>query len=777
MARYKDIFDSIEYATSTNCPNRLLAFTMFRNLLLGESDAAQSAPHQIINRLCNVALENYKMGLWSLDLLQMCALHGGDTFALHLNNQDRLNKLLAYFLSSEKSKVVSSQVKMKIYHLLKTWAAFYKNAFSNNNFQFACDRLKRNNVVINSESICYSHWLPDRDMYGNPLESTSYNLQDVASEISLENKQLHSELRSIFQKATEARNNQSIRDADIQKQFKEASQRAAKIQQMVLASQAFWNDIIDNLENKPSDFGQINSGIRRIFESMEQSINYCTNVLNIEEPPQEKLSDLKATENCYCALCKMQFANQNDLLNHIRDVDHEQQLETRMLIKARTPASLPNGIKKAQGKPMQEPVNGVKINGEMKSTFEENIQVKESSLTKPNAQPLTFAETKLQNFDSNRIAPWYNGPNGLGRPINVQCIDCKVTFSNLDKLLSHPCRSPTNPPIVAFNASPTQSVPQKQSPLPTEAPPVEILPDAPKNTSEKFHCDDCNLDFGERHIYESHLLTPRHGFSIKRRTTGNQNSPEAIPKVPPKPAAKPKNINPNARIKSYSLQRSYNGKDMHVNKKELLGMLDSPLLENPAKKTDEVVSEANFDSIATNQKQNSNQGQSSLVPSKTVGANENPPFKSATISRTGPFSDTIQLHPVLPQRIQEDAISSEMRSLMRTNNITVGRDFLFCNKCCIYLHYDEINKHIGSVDHQTNAEKKNPEGPQSSNIKTTENSSAFAQMPELPPFARVKPIIKDGQYTAIFVPASQVTEQNTFHRSIFTDEPKKAYEL
>lgn len=64
----------------------------------------------------------------------------------------------------------------------------------------------------------------------------------------------------------------------------EASQRAAKIRQIVLASQAFWNDIIDNLENKPSDFDQIDSGIRRIFESMDQSINFCANALNIEEP-------------------------------------------------------------------------------------------------------------------------------------------------------------------------------------------------------------------------------------------------------------------------------------------------------------------------------------------------------------------------------------------------------------------------------------------------------------------------------------------------------------
>lgn len=116
------LFYFSEYATSTDCPNRLLAFAKFRNVLHSESHAAQFAPRQIINRFCNVAMENYKMGLWSLDLLQMCALHSGDSFALHLNNQDRLNELLVYFLSPEKSKAVSLQIQMKIYYLLRVSA-------------------------------------------------------------------------------------------------------------------------------------------------------------------------------------------------------------------------------------------------------------------------------------------------------------------------------------------------------------------------------------------------------------------------------------------------------------------------------------------------------------------------------------------------------------------------------------------------------------------------------------------------------------------------------
>ena len=51
---------------------------------------------------------------------------------------------------------------------------------------------------------------------------------------------------------------------------------------MVYSSRAFWNDIIQHLEIKPQNFQQIDSGIQRIFESMEESLRYCAKALKMD---------------------------------------------------------------------------------------------------------------------------------------------------------------------------------------------------------------------------------------------------------------------------------------------------------------------------------------------------------------------------------------------------------------------------------------------------------------------------------------------------------------
>ena len=81
--------------------------------------ASQSAARQIVNRFCNVATENERMGLWSLDLLQMCSIHGGDKFIIALNNQERINDLLAFLLNPFKVKLVTLQIRMKILSLIQ----------------------------------------------------------------------------------------------------------------------------------------------------------------------------------------------------------------------------------------------------------------------------------------------------------------------------------------------------------------------------------------------------------------------------------------------------------------------------------------------------------------------------------------------------------------------------------------------------------------------------------------------------------------------------------
>ena len=112
------MFDK-EFATVGDCPNRLLGFAKVRNTVRSGALASQSAARQIINRFCNVVGENERMGLWSLDLLQMCSVHGGDHFVLSLNNQARLNDLIAFLMNPIKAKSVSLQIRMKIWSLIE----------------------------------------------------------------------------------------------------------------------------------------------------------------------------------------------------------------------------------------------------------------------------------------------------------------------------------------------------------------------------------------------------------------------------------------------------------------------------------------------------------------------------------------------------------------------------------------------------------------------------------------------------------------------------------
>lgn len=114
-----NVFYFPEYATEDSCVNRLLAFNRVRQMIRTSPQAAQSAARQIVNRFCNAVSENQFRGFWSLDLLQMCTLHGGETFVLALNNRDRLNDLLTFFLNPEKLKKLSFQIKLKLFSLFQ----------------------------------------------------------------------------------------------------------------------------------------------------------------------------------------------------------------------------------------------------------------------------------------------------------------------------------------------------------------------------------------------------------------------------------------------------------------------------------------------------------------------------------------------------------------------------------------------------------------------------------------------------------------------------------
>ncbi|VDO03934.1 unnamed protein product [Rodentolepis nana] len=714
MARYKDIFDSIVHATSIDCKNRLLAFTKVRNIIIQDVTAARTASRQIINRVRNTALENYKIGLWSLDLLQMCTLHGGENFALSLNSQDQLNELLHFFLIPEKSKAVSTQIQMKINSLLRTWAIAYKDRFSTNNFEYVYGRLKRINMTANMDNLLYSHWLPDKDVFGSPIEDTLYNLQEVFIEISNENKRLYAELQSFFKMASDEKNKGLKMDGVIQKRFKEAQQRTDEIKHMVANSQAFWHDLFEHLADKPSEYREVGSNAQKVFESMDKAINVCELALQLEEETQQKLSSMALN---------MKNAS-NEQRNGIAKESYAQPYTPLTLSDATPTFDLENG---------SEPIPPWR-NGPSGLTSKEKIMLAAQTQTDVKEEP----KPQLHRLQA--------------RSINVQCIDCKVMFSNLDKLLSHPCPPPSwkKPEIkqsVKSNIIPSEQ-PEQHKPPPLNVP--EVTEPSRENAEKSFVCEVCNLEFEEIDSLESHRLTPRHLFSVRRSTAGSVNLLNDIQADTKKPSMKPHTVQPE--MPNYLPRKPFSENNLNFRKKELPENFEMPLVETCRNEVKEEVPNSDFDSIVasrsqecpvvpekmgtwklsslkeTNQIENYDQRQSSQEDKKYVVSNDSMFNDSMENSGGTPYMEVIQPLPELPLRSSlPDGISEKMAE-------------------------KEVIK----------------ERPPSSIMETGDNISKYPQMPKLPQFSQVEPIVKDGKYVAVFVPASQLVEPETIAGPIFT---------
>ncbi|KAL5106118.1 hypothetical protein TcWFU_002970 [Taenia crassiceps] len=831
MARYKDIFNAIEYATNEGCPNRLLAFAKVRSIALGGAAAAQSTARQIVNRFCNVASESQRISLWSLDLLQMCALHGGDAFALALNGQDRINDLLAFLLNPTKTKSVSGQIQQKLLSLIQTWAITYKNTFSSSNFGYACDRLKKSGVELNAGGLRNLHWLPNKDVLGNLIESATYNLQEVVSEMSTENRQLHAELQNIFKMASEQRPTNVNEDIEFKKRLFEASRRTLEIQKALYASQAFWNDIIEHLEATPEDLKEIKSNVQCIFESMEQSIACCITALKAdpsvrtaeaepenkgqtEDHKSETKTRVKSSGFWSCALCNLRFDDKNRLLNHIKAPDHQRQLENRLCHKAKSPVSSPQDPVKE--KSSQAVRRNSTLGKKERSIFKPYIEVQPKppivysepyvplSLDKsPTTPSPTAPETiymphisvrqmpKGRRFDDSgyirtstrsnitteRIVPQPEIAKQMlasnakvpevkalmskqtqtemresagsvvvsasvkSRPINVQCNDCQISFSDLDKLLSHPCRiavpstvSETDPPL--FFSSPCPPTPS-----------VQVASQSTANGTTSFFCQECGLDFDEKHLFKAHLLTPRHKFSVGRRGAVNRNVPIAPPNLLLEQTEK-------ASALTFGNISSSISKISHEN--------------------------ANHATRVGHPFEHFQQSQSSLMHVKaveTIGAQWHRSVERPTTRAVEGPDRQIPDHPIqsgIAARLQEISVASEngalqeINSLIQKHNIVARGDSFFCKTCFVYLHYEELNEHINCVDHQRNIAISQVTTAPFPSQKVNESAKPIVRMPSLPSLYSAHPALPDANYIAVYVPAEQAIEVENRRRPIFT---------
>ncbi|EUB62346.1 hypothetical protein EGR_02799 [Echinococcus granulosus] len=813
MARYRDIFNAIEYATNESCPNRLLAFAKVRSVALGGAAAAHSTARQIINRFCN---------------------------------------------------------------------------------------------------------------FGNFTESAPYDLQDVVSEISTENKMLHAELQAIFQMVNEEQSSNSRKDVETRTELSEASKRTLEIRQAVYASQAFWNDIIEHLETKPEDLDEINLNIQRIFESMEQSITCCIKALKADPalkrvdlhilhttdlmpqdayifsiwnhaedkaenegggsldgfhkeekplntdgtgPELETDGSVKSSGFWSCALCNLRFDDRNRLLNHIEAPDHQRQLENRLFNKTKSP---PNpSLKPAKEKEYQTPKSNSTLERKERAIFNPHIEVRPKSpivvssidiksegilgyktplhshkilplihrmeakfsepyvplnLDKSPTTPPTTAtgirtqctlrqvgdlplspsqkqiytphvsvtqipqvnrlydngyirtstrsniittkgggdsfrplqvgnlprseETMLQSEPPKRMEASVpkrsevkelvskqtqtetRDSTGLlftsSRPINVQCNDCRLTFSNLDKLLSHPCHIAIPSTGVETGAPllPTLSYPHP--------PPVQVVSQSKTNNIASFFCEDCGLDFDEKHLFEAHLRTPRHKFSAGHREAANQNTSVASRKLSQEQIEKASSL--TFGHASYSTPKLSHENANNTNRVGYpLGQTypsQNPLIRVKAVET---IGAHLYGSVERSMSRPMG-STARQIPEYSVqsGVTEKPQESNITLQ-----SETLQ----------------GMNSLIQKHNITTRGDLFFCNACFVFLHYEEIIEHIACVDHSQ---------------EVNESTKPAVRMPSLPPLYSTNPTLPDANYIAVYVPAEQAIEGESGRRPIFT---------
>uniref|UniRef100_A0A5K3EP64 VHS domain-containing protein n=1 Tax=Mesocestoides corti TaxID=53468 RepID=A0A5K3EP64_MESCO len=900
MARYKDIFDMIEYATDERCSNRLLAFAKVRHTVRSGPLAAQSAPRQLVNRFCSVAPENQSKGLWCLDLLQMCSLHAGDAFVLALNSQDRLNDLLNVFLNPVKSRLISLQIHLKIMSLFQTWSTDYKN-FSANNFERAYERLVRGPAMPNVDTLQNSHWLPDRDVFGNSIEENRYNLQDFVSELTTEHKQQHAELAMIFQMVSGLQNSGQDSSSRDEKKFSDACKRTLEIRREVDASKAFWNDVSRNLTDRPQNLEEMASTVQTVFESMDQSIRCCLDVLNInpkakEQPESSRKDDVKpdtgfeyggrsvepkiqtsthassklnkGTENVAplssvgiwnCGLCKLQFGDKIGLLNHTKEADHLRQLEIRLRKTPKkqsstskpdlepysepyTPLQLPNPsttLPKAQvtatttcetaapnfRQPTSAaskdhslnqfssrgPVNSSSVR-RLRSDFEGRNQLPVGNqLTmalRPWSSLLTFQSEKALTEDRRLAKQTQTEASALrtpaihrlqSRPINVQCNDCHLMFTNLEKLLSHKCHK------VANSAPHRTHVPL---PIPTSRDSDVSL--------YSFFCEACNLGFEERSLFKAHLLTPRHLFSSRRLEKINQSAPTAsghlangsaeglsavsrdpishTPQTRCKNNSESETVDPlifeDSQIEWVPLEGDVdvsqndfddmfneNAKQMTAEEAKLYEMLplgiERKVVQKPPSNPDYHLNllPGGTEHVSTSQqslmhvKAVETRRPWRTVESRTAESSD-PPHDStehATVQQPEHTNKTRTLEAARGNSTSSEPAAGRKKLQGRGSKSQPSRsDTFYCNFCSVFLESVEIAKHVTSPSHQNNLKNAQRTATISKPLETIDNAIYAAA----PPLASDS-VIQDGEYIAVYVPTLHKPDENG-RRVIFT---------
>ncbi|BHF76195.1 hypothetical protein SprV_0501929300 [Sparganum proliferum] len=263
-----DVDFCLDQALGSDSQNRLLWFARIRdNILQTSPNEIGQTIKPIIQRFRKEGSGNPQLAHWLLNILQMCVLHCTDKFVEELNRQDFLQPFSETLTLSKYIGRYNEVVRLKLFTLLKSWHELYKDIWPNCAFTKVYEAVHYGGEPSPLKPTNF-HWLPNRNIVDENVDSSLYDLDKIAKELLERNNKSLSELRALCEEAERpgVKNTREI-PGNLQNTAYEAAWR-------VDADLRFWEDIVKNADiptESIQDIFTIGDKLRETKEAIRQN--------------------------------------------------------------------------------------------------------------------------------------------------------------------------------------------------------------------------------------------------------------------------------------------------------------------------------------------------------------------------------------------------------------------------------------------------------------------------------------------------------------------------
>ncbi|KAL7058540.1 hypothetical protein AAHC03_016549 [Spirometra sp. Aus1] len=239
------------------------------------------------------------MAHWLLNILQMCVLHCTDRFVEELNRQDVLQPFCETLTLRKYIERYNEVVRLKLFTLLKSWHELYKDIWPNCAFTKAYEAVLFGGELSPLKPTNF-HWLPNRNIVDENVDSSLYDLDKVARELLERNNKSLSKLRALSEEAERSgvKNTRKI-PGDRQNTAYEAAWR-------IDADLRFWEDIVKNADIPTESiqdiftigdkFRETKEAIRQIAERLKVAGTLSSGRFGEDHVETQVRQDLRAGE-------------------------------------------------------------------------------------------------------------------------------------------------------------------------------------------------------------------------------------------------------------------------------------------------------------------------------------------------------------------------------------------------------------------------------------------------------------------------------------------------